>query len=390
MSDELDDSMEKMKDVNPAVRRAMKEGNLELGMNAAEQVNTVLRNLDSYEEGLMKKVENDIEELEDAIDKFRGLVDLEEDELHSIEESEGKWSRVTLYLDFLKDRVEELEQERKREAEEAAAAAEAEEEDSGGVSDVPEELDVDIRKLREGYEPFAAPKDLDLSDYRSDSYGLEGIIQDMGFIVQKSLAPVAGEIEEDENKLYKALKETVDAIEDAAKTHSELLEVKEILNIAEEDDELLEELEEKDVKSQIQEQIERAIEGTGRVEDEFRHLEEREEQLMELIKNAHELIERQVELDEEFLNRVDNELGRKKSFARWLEFRNTGLYRDLRAMEGKSEDLDKEVERIGQEFDNMRKILDEVMKRKQSEEIREEKVLSEVEDYLQEYSSMES
>lgn len=380
MSKKFEDDLERAKNANSEVRRAVREGSLELGMDANQKVQTVLTHLERYEEGLMERVERDNRELEDALDKFRNDIEMEKDELHKMDDSIARWNRATIYLDFLEDRIEELDQERK---ERAAAAATSEDEDEDDGSDVPDELEVNVRRLRSGNEPFALDG-LDLDDIRHNTYGLTAVEEDLAFIYQKSLAPVAGEIEEEENFLYKGLDEVVEAMKDAADTHNHLLEVKEILARAEEDDELLRELEGKDVDSKIKDQIGATIRATGDVEDTLDHLLDKEREMIDLVREAHELVKHQIDLDEEFLSKMDSELGNSK----WWGFRKTGLYKRLDNMRGRSSELDRELDYMVETLDEMRKILDKVQERKQGEERKEEKVLSKVESYLNEYSDM--
>jgi len=379
MSNSVNDDLEKAKTANSEVRRAVREGNLELGMDANQKVQTVLTHLERYEEGLMERVERDTRELKDALDRFRKDIDMEKDELHKMEDSIKRWNRATIYLDFLEDRIKELDQERKERAAEAAAS----EEEGEDGSDVPDELEINIHRLRSGNEPFALDGQ-DLDDLDHNTYGLTAVEEDFGFIYQKSLAPVAGEIKEEENFLYKGLSEIVKAMQDAADTHNHLLEVKEILARAEEDDELLRELEEKDVESKIKDQIGRTLRGTKDVDDTLNHLLDREREMIDLVREAHELIEHQIDLDEEFLSKMDRELGNSK----WWGFRKTGLYKRLDRMRGRSSELDRELDYMVETLDEIRNILDKVQERKQRKERKEEKVLSKVESYLNEYSDM--
>lgn len=380
MSKKFEDDLEKAKNANSEVRRAVREGSLELGMDANQKVQTVLTHLERYEEGLMERVERDTRELKDALDKFRNDIEMEKDELHKMDDSIARWNRATIYLDFLEDRIKELDQERK---ERAAAAATSEDEEGDDGSDVPDELEINTRRLRSGNEPFALDG-LDLDDIHHNTYGFTAVEEDLGFIYQKSLAPVAGEIEEEENFLYKGLDEVVEAMKDAADTHNHLLEVKEILARAEEDDDLLRELEEKDIDSKIKDQIGTTLRATGDVEDTLDHLLDKEREMIDLVREAHELVKHQIDLDEEFLSKMDNELGNSK----WWGFRKTGLYKRLDTMRGRSSELDRELDYMVETFDEMRKILDNVQERKQGEERKEEKVLSKVESYLNEYSDM--
>lgn len=380
MSDDFDDDLDKARNANKEVRRAVREGNLKIGMDADQKVNTVLTHLERYEKGLMGRIENDIRELEDALRSFRKDIGMEKDELHKMDDSIGRWNRITLYLDFLEDKIQELEQERREKAERMSGSED--EEDSEDV-DVPSELDINLDNLRAGREPFAL-EGLDLSDIKFNTYGLRAVVDDLNFIMAKSLGPVAGEIEDEKNLLYKGLNEIVEAMEEAAESHNHLLEVKEILRQAEDDDELLKKLEDENANSRVEEQINRTLKGTKKVDNEFNHLLSKERDLIELIREAHELVRHQIDLDQEFLSNVDNELGNSK----WWGFRKTGLYKKLENMRGKSGNLDNELDKMVENLDEIRTVLDNVRERKQKQETREEEILSKVESYLDEYSEM--
>lgn len=386
--DRFNNDLEKAKNANSEVRRAVREGNLEIGMDAVQKVQTVLTHLDRYEEGLMERVERDHNELETAVQDFRKELDMGKDELHKMEETISRWNRVTLYLDFLEDTIVEMDEKRKEARERAAASSDSEDgDDESGSPDIPDELEISIPNLWQGKEPFTMAG-LDITDISSNTYGVYHVEKDLRFIVQKSLGPMAGELEEEENLQYEALSNVVDAMEDATKTHRHLLEVKEILSVTEEDDKLLENMEEKDVGTKIKRQIEDTVKGTHSSEDNFDHILDKERELVELIREAHELISEQIDLDEEFLSQMDTELGESKSFSKWLDFRNTGLYSRLSNMGGRSSKLDKELDKMENHFDDIRNILDKARERKKQQETREEKVLSRTENYLQEYSEI--
>lgn len=378
--DRFEDDLKKAQNANSEIRRAVREGDLELGMDAVQRVQTVLTHLERYEEGLMERVERDHNALETAIQEFRNELDMDRDELHKMDETVSRWNRVTIYLGFLEDRINEMD-ERRKEAR-SRVEGESEDDDSGSV-DVPEEVELSIPDLRAGREPFTLDG-LDITDISSNTYGLNHVGHDLEFIARRSLSPVAGELEEEDNLQFKALKEVVESIEDAANTHRHLLEVKEILSMAEEDDELLEKMEEKDANSRIKDQIERTVSGTRDIDDNFDHVLDKERDLIDLIREANELIQEQIDLDEEFLSKMDNELGESK----WFNFRKTGLYKRLDNMRGKSSELDNELEMMEGYFDDIRNILENARSRKQKQDTREGKVLSKTENYLQEYSEI--
>lgn len=356
----VDDDLEKVKNANREVRRAVREDNLDMSVDAEQKINKILMHVEKYEKGLMSEVDDARSELRDAINEFQSVRDLAPDEKHQVEEMEERWGRINTYLRFLEKEIQRIEESH-----------------ASDDSDSEVDLPIDIDNLMAGRAPFAYTE-MDLSGWHSTLYGLNGVEEDLNYIIENSLKPLAGELEEEDNKIHEVLVEVTEALEEAAELHDDLLEIRYILSKAEEDEQLEEQIAEKDANQKLKNDIEDAHTKTVREEEVLEEIKNKEEQLFTEMKEAHEMIKSHTDVDQSFIQRINKDVGELK----WFDLKSTGLIKSINEISRKSEDLDRELESLIKGFNRAKELTQQVIERKKKEETEEEKILEEIEEYL--------
>ncbi|MBY6287370.1 hypothetical protein GLT90_02060 [Nanohaloarchaea archaeon H12] len=356
----IDDDLEKVKNANREVRRAVREGNIGLGVDAEQKINKVLMHVEKYEKGLMSEVEGARSELGDAIDKFQDVRDLATDEKHQVEEMEERWARINTYLRFLEKKTQSIEE-------------------SHTSDDVDSDVDlpIDIDNLNAGREPFAYTE-MDLSGWHSTLYGLNGVEEDLNHIIENSLKPLAGELEEEDNEIHEVLIEVTEALEEVAELHEDLLEVRYILSEAEEDEQLEKQIAEKNANQKLKDDIEDAYTTTVNEDEVLDQIKREEKQMFKQMKEVHEMIKSHTNVDQTFIQRINKDIGELK----WFNLKSTGLVKSINKISRKSEDLDRELETLIENFNRVKELTQQVIERKKEGKTDEDKILEEIEEYL--------
>lgn len=358
----IDDDLEKAKDANREVRRAVREGNLDLGVDAEQKINKILKHIEKYENGLMSEVQDAKGNLDNAINKFQNLTDLSPDEKHQVEEMEKRWGRIDTYLRAVESQVQDIEE---------SGASDNNDSDSGSF--------INVENLMTGRHPFAFDG-MALPGWDGTLYGLNGVKEDLEHIIQNSLKPLAGELEEENNKIHEALVEVTEALEEAAELHNDILEVKYILSKAKEDEQLENKIAEKNANQKLKNDIKDAY---GEIEEDteaLKKIESKEEELFNKMKEAHNIVKSHMNVDQSFIQRINRDVGEIK----WFGMKSTGLIKSINNISKKSEELDRELQSLIEEFKRAKELTQQVIERKEKAKTDEDKIIEEIDEYLSE------
>lgn len=292
-SEALDEAGEILSTAEKEAEDGADKGNEEEEEDAARKIQDALETMNEVLVMTGSELEKDREEVNDAIEKVKDAIGLKQDEHEKIGYIDQRFKRANIFLheaaDILPDRGPGGSDLLNGEGNYNLVDSWRDEISIGAVQGIE-------GKHKAG--PSISPDQI---------YGLSGVKEDFDKIKQ-ALDYISEEIEEEEGEIAEAFEELMDAAEAAAGFHKVLMKLKNLLDEAERDDDLLEELAQQRNWKRLYDEADEEESEEKQLENRKAKITGEENALRNQLREALNLLNRHLQEDEAVIQEISGEL----------------------------------------------------------------------------------